>query len=149
MRRLVELHVHGAGPSRPGPARGSKRRQAHQLCRYQLPPGLDCSKTPNPNPPAAPAAAPAPTINVNPNQGSQNITFAVQYTSTEDLKCVYNAKKLSCLIGPPTTTRDFSLKAGASTTLSFVEIPVGTTYQVDISCTGQTGNADYSHNFTG
>ena len=44
---------------------------------------------------------------------------------------------------------DFSLKAGASTTLKFVEIPIGTTYQVDISCTGQNGGAAYSHNFSG
>ncbi len=98
---------------------------------------------PNPAPPAG------PSINVTPHQGNQNITFDVQNTSAEDLKCVYNAKKLSGQIGPPTTTKNFSLKPNASTTLSFVEIPVGTTYQVDISCTGSDGGAVYSHNFSG
>ena len=90
-----------------------------------------------------------PSINVTPNQGNQQITFAVQNTSTEDLKCVYNAKKLSGNLGPPTTTENFSLKAGASTTLKFMEIPIGTTYQVDISCTGAGGGTTYSHNFSG
>lgn len=90
-----------------------------------------------------------PSINVVPDQKPDHMNFAVTNTSTEDLKCVYNAKKLSGLIGPPTTTQNFSLKAGASTTLKFLAIPVGTTYQVDISCQGSNGGAAYSHNFTG
>jgi hypothetical protein len=104
---------------------------------------------PNPGPVAAPAG---PSINVTPNQGKQDITFAVQNTSPppgQDLKCTYNAKKLSGALGPPTTTKTFELKPGASTTLSFVEIPIGTTYQVDISCTGPNGGTTYSHNFSG
>jgi hypothetical protein len=96
-----------------------------------------------------PAPPPAPSIDVAVNQGNPDIVFTVHNTSAEDLKCVYNAKKLSGMIGPPTTTRDFSLKAGAQTTLSFVEIPVGTTYQVDISCQGSNGGTTWSHNFTG
>ncbi|MGA9358430.1 MAG: hypothetical protein WBW75_10610 [Mycobacterium sp.] len=102
----------------------------------------------NQNPVAVPAG---PSINVTPDQGNQKITFTVQNTSAppRDLKCTYNAKKLSGQIGPPTTTKDFTLKAGASTTLKFMEIPIGTTYQVDISCTGQNGGAGYSHNFSG
>ena len=86
---------------------------------------------------------------MTPNQGNQKITFTVQNTSTQDLKCTYNAKKLSGNLGPPTTTESFALKAGASTTLKFMEIPVGTTYQVDISCQGQNGGTAYSHNFSG
>jgi hypothetical protein len=104
-----------------------------------------------PQPQVVPAPV-APSIDVSVDQGNPFITFTVHNTSTQDLKCEYNAKKLSGNMGPPTTTKGFTLKAGATTPkneLQFLEIPKGTTYQVDISCTGQNGGTAYSHNFTG
>jgi hypothetical protein len=125
-----------------------------------MPQTLGCVMNPNNNPapgvsnpvqppPVVAPPPPAPSIDVAVNQGNPDIVFTVHNTSTEDLKCVYNAKKLSGLIGPPTTTKNFSLKAGAQTALSFLEIPVGTTYQVDISCQGSNGGTTWSHNFSG
>ena len=65
----------------------------------------------------------------------------------------YNAKKLSGLLGTPTTAvGPFDLKSGATTPqglLKFPEIPKGTTYQVNISCTGQNGGTAYSKDFSG
>ncbi len=103
---------------------------------------------PNQNPVVVPAG---PSINVTPDQEPSFINFTVQNTSAQDLKCTYNAKKLSGQIGPPTTTKDFTLKAGATTPpnlLKFPGIPKGTTCQVDISCQGSNGGAAYSHNFS-
>jgi hypothetical protein len=135
----------------PAPAPNSDKPVRCTAGGYTLPPGSDCSKTPNPNPPQA--APVAPSIDVTPNQGNQLITFTVHNTSTQDLQCNYNAKKLSGLFGPPTTAvGPFDLKPGATTPsnlLKFPEIPVGTTYQVDISCTGQNGGTVWSHNFSG
>ena len=74
------------------------------------------------NPPVAVPAG--PSINVTRDQQPSFINFTVQNTSTEDLKCVYNAKKTKGIVGPDTTTRDFSLKATTtSNELRFLGIP--------------------------
>jgi hypothetical protein len=142
----------GQGDATPstGPALAwTSRPQTLNCVRNNPPPAQQQQPQGNQN--QNPVAIPAgPTINVTPDQEPGFINFTVQNTSTQDLKCVYNAKKLSGLIGPPTTTKDFSLKAGATTTkdeLQFLGIPKGTTYQVDISCTGSNGGTTYSHNF--
>ena len=64
-----------------------------------------------------------------------------------DVQCSYDAKKTKGLIGPGDTNRNFSLKVGV--TLSFMEIPLGTTYHVVISCQGKNVGTAFVQDFTG
>ena len=101
----------------------------------------------NNNPPAN--NLPTGNVVVSPNQGKQNITFNVANNSTVAVTCTYDAKKSKGLLGPEDTKKDFSLAVGASTTLSFVEIPVGTTYHVVIQCQGPQFQSVFTQDFTG
>jgi hypothetical protein len=101
----------------------------------------------NNNPPAN--NLPTGNIDVIPNQGKQNITFAVTNKSSVPVQCTYEAKKTKGLLGPGETDRNFPLAVGASTTLTFLEIPLGTTYHVAIDCKGDQFQSAFVQDFTG
>ncbi|OJZ73572.1 hypothetical protein BRW65_13175 [Mycobacterium paraffinicum] len=80
-----------AAPAAPAPVPDSQKRVFCSAGGYELPPGSDCSNTPNPNPPPAPA----PVTNAiqlqfgPPHLGS--ITATITNSSALTAKCTYDS----------------------------------------------------------
>lgn len=103
---------------------------------YTLPPGSDCSKTPNPNPPPAPVTN-AIQLSFGPVSGNgvtgKSITATVTNSSTLTAKCTYDST-------PGGTHRDFTVGPKGSSPLPFNGIGLPVTYHVVVSCHDASGN---------
>jgi hypothetical protein len=133
----------------------STNNKGDQNVWASAPMALTCVAAPAPvqqqqpnNPPPA-NNLPTGNVVVTPNQGRQNLTFAVANNSSVPVKCTYDAKKTKGLLGPGDTNEAFPLAVGASKTLTFLEIPLGTTYHVVIECKGAQFQSDFVQDFTG
>jgi hypothetical protein len=121
-------------PAAPAPAPNSNERVHCERAGggYDLPPGSDCSKTPNPNPP--PAAAPVTNaIQLSfgpPHLGS--ITATVANSSDLTAECTYDST-------PFNTHRDFTVNPKGSMNLTFNGFNTGTSYHVVVSCHDASG----------
>jgi hypothetical protein len=113
---------------------------------YTLPPGSDCSKTPNPSPPVAPAPPPV-TDAIGASFGSPGLTsLALKVTNSSALNaaCHYDAEANSIdPLVPKQTLRDFQVAPHTTSAKPHVETfngaPTLTNYSVTITCTDASG----------
>jgi hypothetical protein len=119
-----------APASPPAPAPNSNA-QVHCSAGYTLPPGSDCSKTPNPNPPAAAPVTNAIQLSFGPPRlGS--ITATISNSSDLTAKCTYDAT-------PFNTHRDLTVNPHSSTDQTFSGFNTLTSYHVVVSCHDASG----------
>ncbi|OBB66345.1 hypothetical protein [Mycobacterium sp. 852014-50255_SCH5639931] len=131
-----------AAPAAPAPAPApapNANNPVHCTAGYTLPPGSDCSKTPNPNPPPAPAPAPvtnAIQLTFGPVSGNgltgKSITATVTNSSALTAKCTYDS-------APGGNHLDFTVGPNASTALPFDGFGFPVNYHVVVSCHDASG----------
>ncbi len=130
----VQEHFSCAKQDAPAPAPApDANRPVHCTAGYTLPPGSDCSKTPNPNPPAAPPP-PHDAISVSFGNFSPVTGLPVTVTNSSAVSgsCSYDSTPFGYHHG-------FTVAPKASTTWNIKGAwPTNTTYNVTVSCT-QTG----------
>ncbi|BBZ37062.1 hypothetical protein [Mycobacterium conspicuum] len=133
----------------PAPVPNSDKPVRCTAGGYTLPPGSDCSKTPNPNRPAPP---PGPNVVVAPDQENNAMNFVVTNKSPAgvDVQCKYQATKVKGPFNwPGGITKSFSLKSGDTQKLPFPGLPLNTTYHVAIDCRSDNGGSVFTQDFTG
>ncbi|MGD1238876.1 hypothetical protein [Mycobacterium seoulense] len=119
-----------AGPA-PAPAPNADRPVRCTGGGYELPPGSDCSKTPNPNPPAAPVTNAIQLSFGPPHIGS--ITATVSNSSALTATCSYHSTPIDP--GIP----NFTVGPHASTDVPIKGFNTGTSYHVTVSCHDASG----------
>ncbi|MGD1256614.1 hypothetical protein ACKUT9_20520 [Mycobacterium seoulense] len=130
---LSEVAIVLGRPSAPAPAPAPNSNPVRCSAGYTLPPGSDCSKTPNPNPPPAPAPPVTNAIQLKfgpPSLGS--ITATISNSSALTAKCTYDST-------PFNTHRDFTVDPHGSTDLTFNGVNSNTNYHVVVSCHDASG----------
>ena len=135
-------------PNAPAPAAPPQAANADKpiaCAGYQLPPGSDCSKTPNPNPPAAPAAPVTDAIGASFGKpGLTSLALSVTNSSAMTAACHYeaDANTIDPLV-PKQTVRDFQVAPHTTSAKPHVETfngaPTFTNYSVTITCTDASG----------
>jgi hypothetical protein len=145
-RVAVSLGKPAASPAPPAPAAPNPASlPVHcSIGGYTLPPGSDCSKTPNPAPPPAPQ----PVVNAITasfgKPGLTSIQLIVTNSSALTGACHYDAEAQSLNpFVPSQTLRDFPVAPHTTTAKPHVETfdgaPTLTNYQVTITCTDASG----------
>lgn len=115
----------------PAPAPNADRPVRCTGGGYELPPGSDCSKTPNPNPPAAPVTNAIQLSFGPPRFGS--ITATVSNSSALTATCSYHSTPIDP--GIP----NFTVGPHASTDVPIKGFNTGTSYHVTVSCHDASG----------
>lgn len=132
-------------PAPAAPAAPANSNLPVSCAGYTLPPGSDCSKTPNPNPPAAPP--PPVTDAIGASFGSPGLTsLALRVTNSSALTaaCHYDAEASTIdPLVPKQTLRDFQVAPHTTSAKPHVETfngaPTFTNYSVTITCTDASG----------
>ncbi|OBK46806.1 hypothetical protein [Mycobacterium sp. 1081908.1] len=127
-------------PAAPAPAPApapDANRPVHCTAGYNLPPGSDCSKTPNPNPPAAPAPVTnAIGLSFGPVSGNgvtgKSITATVTNSSALTAKCTYDST-------PGGNHQDFTVGPKQPGQLVFNGFGLPVRYHVTVSCHDASG----------
>ena len=136
---VVQEHFTCANQGAPAPVPDSQKPVHCSAGGYTLPPGSDCSKTPNPNPPAPPPVTNAIKANFDP-PGLKKVTLRVENSSNLTAACHYEAKaNTNNPLVKKDTTRDFTVPANGKDAEEFDGAPTGTTYTVTITCKDASG----------
>jgi hypothetical protein len=138
----------------PAPPQAANAGKPTSCAGYRLPPGSDCSKTPNPNPPpAAPVNCPAGSVSatvpagqqcqaVPPPKDEDTLTFhkeglqinaVIVNESTLAGQCHYDAVNSNGII--PERTDDFPIGAKQTVTRTYPAPPLAE-FHATVTCTG-------------
>jgi hypothetical protein len=132
-----------AQPAAPAPAPApapNANFPVHCSAGYTLPPGSDCSKTPNPNPPAPVAVTNAIKAKFDDPPGLHKVVLRVENSSNLTAACHYDAKaNTNNPLVKKDTTRDFTVPANGKDAEEFDGALSGTTYTVTITCKDASG----------
>lgn len=141
----VAAAQHGApaNPAAPPPAPAPAPAALPVHCTvggYTLPPGSDCSKTPNPNPPPV-EAPPTNAISISfQRQGLFQVVATITNSSKMSGQCDYDAEDVNGLL--PGRTDNFPIGANASVNRTYPAPPPLSTYNATVKCHGDFNGQD-------